>query len=110
MCAITPPRMCSAQESTASRPTAFARERRIPRRKRSVLSLVLVCALATALIAGSLVGIGVPARLLSLVVSPVMAGVILRASIVCARRGGMQWRGTVYPARQLIDGRRLELP
>ena len=38
-----------------------------------------------------------------------MAYIIVRATVLGARRGGLTWRGTVYPSGLLRAGRRVEM-
>lgn len=40
----------------------------------------------------------------------VAAGIMLRSGWLGYRRGGIAWRGTLYPKAQLLAGRRLRLP
>ena len=40
----------------------------------------------------------------------VAAGVMLRSGWLGYRRGGIVWRGTLYPKDQLLAGRRLKIP
>ena len=42
--------------------------------------------------------------------SLIAAGVMLRSGWLGFRRGGIMWRGTLYPQRQLVAGRRLRIP
>jgi hypothetical protein len=53
-------------------------------------------------------------RLLPALFSPlaaiVAAGLMLRSGWLGYRRGGIVWRGTLYPKDQLLAGRRLKIP
>jgi hypothetical protein len=40
----------------------------------------------------------------------VAAGIVLRSGWLGYRRGGIMWRGTLYPNDQLLAGRRLKIP
>ena len=40
----------------------------------------------------------------------VSAGLMLRSGWLGYRRGGIVWRGTLYPKDQLLAGRRLKIP
>jgi hypothetical protein len=40
----------------------------------------------------------------------VSAGIMLRSGWLGYRRGGIMWRGTLYPQEQLLAGRRLKIP
>ena len=40
----------------------------------------------------------------------VAAGIMLRSGWLGYRRGGIVWRGTLYPKDELLAGRRLKLP
>ena len=40
----------------------------------------------------------------------VAAGIMLRSGWLGYRRGGVVWRGTLYPKDQLLAGRRLKIP
>jgi len=42
--------------------------------------------------------------------APVAAGIALRSAWLGCRRGGIIWRGTLYPKDQLLAGRRLKIP
>ena len=48
--------------------------------------------------------------LLGPLVVPVHAAAFVRAGVVGWRRGGVRWRGTLYPSAALGSGRRLALP
>ncbi|MHC4982932.1 MAG: glycosyltransferase family 2 protein, partial [Planctomycetota bacterium] len=39
-----------------------------------------------------------------------LAGVFMRAAIICWRRGGLEWRGTFYPTEALRAGSRVRVP
>jgi len=43
------------------------------------------------------------------VAAPILAGMIVRAGVLGALRGGAKWRGTHYPAGVLRDGMRLDV-
>jgi len=40
----------------------------------------------------------------------VATGIVLRSGWLGFRRGGIMWRGTLYPKDQLLAGRRLKIP
>jgi hypothetical protein len=42
--------------------------------------------------------------------SVMMVGVMLRGAVVSCLRGGVTWRGTLYPSKALLEGRRLQFP
>lgn len=42
--------------------------------------------------------------------SALVVFLLVRAAVLGAARGGLTWRGTLYPTRALIDGRRIEFP
>jgi cellulose synthase/poly-beta-1,6-N-acetylglucosamine synthase-like glycosyltransferase len=48
--------------------------------------------------------------LLSAAMSPVGAWMVLRAALLARRRGGIVWRGTLYPTEALRAGKRIRLP
>jgi len=59
----------------------------------------------------AIVGGGAASVLQSLLTSlaaPITAGLLRRAGWVGYRRGGIAWRGTVYPAAVLRAGRRVK--
>jgi glycosyltransferase involved in cell wall biosynthesis len=39
----------------------------------------------------------------------ILVGILLRSAAGCLRRGGIEWRGTVYPVAELRDGQRVEI-
>ena len=47
--------------------------------------------------------------LLTPVVLPLAVLLLLRAGVLGLARGGIVWRGTLYPSRALIEGRRLRM-
>lgn len=48
--------------------------------------------------------------LLSAAMAPLGAWMVLRAALLARRRGGIVWRGTLYPTEALRAGRRIRLP
>lgn len=74
------------------------------------LQLVAWGAVALSVIAsvvvGRFFGASVPAALLSPLGAATMIAVMGRVGVRVARQGGLRWRGTLYPAEELLAGRR----
>jgi hypothetical protein len=70
----------------------------------------LVLAIPASLTVGRLLGLSVPACLLSPLATIPMGVALARAGILGSRRNGIRWRGTDYPAKQMREGRRYEFP
>jgi hypothetical protein len=58
---------------------------------------------------GRMVGFPIPAMLLSAPLGDlILVGVVVRAALLGARRGGLMWRGTLYPVAALRAGVRVK--
>ena len=55
-------------------------------------------------------GVRVVPPLLSALAAPILAVLAIRAGILGYRRGGVLWRGTLYPSEKLREGRRVPIP
>jgi hypothetical protein len=69
----------------------------------------LLVALGTSLYVNSWTGLPLPAALLFPIGSAIQTAALVRAGILGALRGGIVWRGTLYPTALLKAGRRVKL-
>src|SRR5439155_9299445 len=70
----------------------------------------LACLLAEATVARVRFGMPLIPGLLAPLTHLLMAYAMLRAGLACAIRGGVVWRGTLYPLEELRAGRRVSFP
>ena len=71
---------------------------------------VLACFFASAMLFARWVGEAPAAALAQPLTAPILAALFLRAGILGRRRGGVVWRGRLYPPDALRAGRRIRFP